>query len=143
MKAHLYLRKRVWVGLLADPETRHVGASPYPPNSPAGQALSTLGVVARHSLFRLHGAVVYLGEITPQLLALANAPPESEWVAYSRGSQNFGAWWEFISKVFAGRALSVLTELRAPWPFPPRKDGTVGATSPPPGENLNDIDAMT
>lgn len=147
MKAHLFVRKRAWDGLLANPETA-AAPSLFEPQSPAGHALLTLGRMARYSPFTVaDGRLSYRGEISERLLAMADTPPEFTdndparpiWQTYLVGSPNFAAWRGFINEVFAGRALPRLSEVYAPWPWPPRKDGSV-STGPPPDTLCTDQD---
>jgi hypothetical protein len=133
MKAHLFIRKRGWIGIAAPSETAATSGL-YEPKSTAGQAVLILGRMAHSSPATIgDGRLIYRGEITPRLLAMAASPSEDAWGRYERGTANFAAWRDFISEVFAGRALPVLTEVHAPWPWPPRKDGSTGeSTGPPP-----------
>lgn len=132
MKAHLFVRKRAWIGLLGTVDPKATGPTEWPPSSPAARALVTLGRVARYRPFRLSsGNISFNGEVTPRLLAMANAPPESEWGIHQRGSKHFAAWRDLINTVFAGCALPALTQIEAPWPWPPRKDGEITSTDPP------------
>jgi hypothetical protein len=78
------------------------------------------------------GAIRYRREITPQLLALAGAPSRTDWAQLTHQQ----AWaWNGLLESFV--ALDVWTKLQegslAPWPWPPRKDGTL-CTGPPSNE---------
>jgi hypothetical protein len=142
LKAHLFIRKRAWEGLLAS-ATRQQGITEHPPHSPAGRALLTLGRIARYQPLRLSsGNISFMGDITPALLALADTPDERDWGRYDRGTANYAAWRDLIFAVFAGRALPALTAIEAPWPWPPRKDGSI-TTGPPEGLTQDDADALT
>ncbi len=144
--AHLYLRKKVWSGLAA---MASVDGAPrvtsHSPHSEAGKALITLSVIAGHSLFRLpNGNISYVNQVTPQLLALADVPPESEWIECELGDQHFAAWRGLIYRIFAGRTLRASTKYRVPWRWPPTIEGKTYAGSDPPGELSNeDVEALT
>ena len=88
-------------------------------------------LVGRTSAFfqifrRSDGSVTYTKEMTPQLLALAQAPQDQEsWPVLNR--QHAGAWEELLRKVFdQGLVRTYLTEgSRAPWPWPPSIEGKI------------------
>lgn len=147
-KAHLFIRERAWVGLLAS--SASVDGAPcvtsHSPHSEAGKGLITLSVIAGHSLFRLPGGnISYVQPVTPQLLALANPPPGEDWIECELGGQDFAAWRGLIYRIFAGRTLRSLTKYRVPWRWPPTVDGkTYAGTDPPPGELSDaDVEALT
>lgn len=141
MKAHIFIRKRCWEGLLAS-ETKADAPTQHSPNSPEGRALLMLGRIMRYRPFQLvNGNIVFTGKITAQLLALANAPPESEWRPHKLGSGNFASWRNLGLSTFVGCALPALTEISAPWSWPPRKDGSIITTSTGPPGTLSDEDA--
>jgi hypothetical protein len=72
--------------------------------------------------------VYYPHEITPQLIALAEAPARREWVVLT--GQQLPAWFGFAKKSLPNLRIKLDHGARAPWPWPPRKDGTIG-TGPP------------
>lgn len=135
MKAHLYVRKRVWEGLSAKQAARDARGL-YDRNSREAKAITVLHRIAGAPRpleigDRLSSSV----RITPKVLALADAPPEREWKAYPLGTAGSGSWRDLIEEALPpaiGRPR--LTEIRAPWPFPPSVDGkiyTVESTGPP------------
>lgn len=140
MKAHLFVRKRAWEGLLAAPATEARGGGPYDPASEAGRALIALSRAARTTLPRLgDGRLIYVRPITPQLLALAAAPATG--AAYQKGTPNFFAWRDFLRAHLTN--LPRLDEIEAPWPWPPRKDGAISSVQDSPKlaseEELNEF----
>jgi hypothetical protein len=77
-----------------------------------------------------NNAVNYPLPITPRLIALADAPPRSQWVTLGR--QQAGAWDSLLSEAVHVQVRNHLREgACAPWPWPPRKDGTLSPTGPP------------
>jgi hypothetical protein len=116
------------------------GAAPSDPNtgwydrtSREARAVRTLcQIVGREDHFDnvMSGArtVCYPHEITPQLLAMAEAPPRREWVVLT--GQQLPAWFGFAKKSLPNLRIKLDSGARAPWSWPPRKDGTIG-TGPP------------
>lgn len=118
----------------------------YPLASAEGKAIAAAYQIAgkgdylRSTMVR-NGSVNYFLPVTPRLLALSNAPPPAEWVVLDRNQA--GAWEGLISDAVAVQVRSRMREgARAPWPWPPRKDGTLSA-GPPAGAIIDDdIDAL-
>lgn len=138
MKAHIFIRKRCWVGLLAS--AKATAPSSHPVNSEEGRALMTLARIMRHTPLILNGNVIYAGEITPRIRALANAPPHREWIYGVRGKGNYAAWRDLAWSVWPGKGFT-LDSIDIPWDWPPRKDGSIITSgTAPPGE-LSDADA--
>lgn len=132
LKAHLFVRKRSWEGLLASP-TDAAAPQLYEPKSPAAKALRTLGAMARYTpLTMADGRLSHRGEITPRLLAMAEIDAETKFAIYKMGSPNFRAWRNFIIEVFKGCNLPDRMELSVPWPWPPKADGSIYSGSDPP-----------
>lgn len=132
LKAHLFVRKRSWDGLLAT-STDVAAPQLYEPKSPAAKALRTLGAMARYTpLTMADGRLSHRGEITPRLLAMAEIDAETKFAIYKMGSPNFRAWWTFIREVFEGCNLPARMELSTPWPWPPKADGSIYSGSDPP-----------
>lgn len=134
MKAHLFIRKRAWDGLLATPETA-AAPSLHEPGGTVGRALLTLAQIANSTpFFRVgDGRISYRGEITPRLVAMAKTPPDQSWPTYQSGSPNYAAWRDFFAEVFPGKSMPRLREICVPWPWPPKADGTTySLDSPPP-----------
>lgn len=135
MKAHLFVRKRCWDGLLADPKV--ASPSSHPVNSDAGRALMALGRVMNYSPLVLTGNVI--GDVTPRVRALATAPPIEQWKRASKGSGNYAAWRELAWSVWPGKGFA-FDSIDIPWDWPPRKDGSIITSgTAPPGE-LSDED---
>lgn len=85
------------------------------------------------------GGLWYRGEITPQLLALAKAPPEAEFVPLDY--RQAGAWNGLIDAHVLIDARRHLREGdRAPWPWPPGNDGRIYPGTGPPGGLLSEAD---
>lgn len=125
-----YLEQKRWslIEQAAATVARHGG--PYVPTSETGKALRMLARIAHTSLPQLgDGRLIYIRPITPQLLALASCDPDSGEV-YKIGSKNFGAWREFLREHVTN--LCRLEEIQAPWPWPPKADGSIYSGSDPP-----------
>jgi hypothetical protein len=76
------------------------------------------------------GIVNYLRPVTPQLLALAQSGPKDDWPALTR--QQAAAWEGFLRETVTVQVRNRLKEgSHAPWPWPPRKDGSLSSTGPP------------
>lgn len=136
-KAHLFIRERAWIGLLAATDPKSATPTQHPPTSPAGRALLTLARIARYTPLMLNGNVVFTGEVPTQILALANAPPEDQWIRDARGSRNFAAWRDLGNSIWPGRGFQY-DWIDAPWPWPPRKDGSIIPTGTGPPGTLSD-----
>ncbi len=75
------------------------------------------------------GSVIYTKPMTPQLLALAKAKANAEWVTLTREQ---AASWEEMLRTFFERAMvrKALQEgSRAPWHWPPGADGRIYPTA--------------
>lgn len=132
MKGHLFVRKRAWDGLLAAAE--HATAGPYDRHSEVGRALVALMRIGRWRLAESNGGqLIYPRPITAQLLALAQAPDGGE--VYPIGSKSFGAWRRLIDECLPNHGR--LSEITAPWPYPPSATGKVySAGSDPPDDRV-------
>jgi hypothetical protein len=132
--AHLWLRKRMFGNFPRDATAAKASTSAYvriDPSSVEGRAVIAVCTLARASrpFSSGDGKMNYRGEITPQLLALADAPPRDDWLKIS-DRQQLGAWGGFISKYVTTSRAPMETDddgpfLRAPWSWPPRVDGTL------------------
>ena len=132
LKAHLFVRKRSWEGLLATP-TDVAAPQLYEAGSPAAKALRALAGLARYTpLTMADGRVSHRGQITPRLLAMAADEARDVHGTYKLGEPNFRAWWDFIRETFEGCNLPARMELSAPWPWPPKADGSVYSGADPP-----------
>lgn len=141
--AHIYWRHGVWEGLSAISSVDGaMRVTSHSPQSEAGKALCVLAAIAGHSLFRLpNGNISYVNPVTAQLLALAETPPESDWIECALGDQSFAAWRGLIYRIFAGRTLRASVKYRVPWRWPPATDGKIYTGIGPPDE-LSDADAQ-
>jgi helix-turn-helix protein len=149
MKPHLFVKKRSWEGLghkaSSDPDiTGFVRAS-----SAEGAAVRVIWGLAGMSPREIEHA----GErgywcgfrMTDQLRALALAPfprgiaaPPTTWPEFDEGSANHLRWREITKATIQRSVLVMRHKIRAPWPWPPRVDGTLSSapepssTGPPP-----------
>ena len=114
--------------------------------SPEAKAISALYEIAgcsgflRSVLIR-NGAVSFSKPMTQRLLALSASGPKDGWVVLTH--QQAGAWEEFLRELVTVATRRPLREdARAPWPWPPRKDGTLSETGPPtvPGTMMTEQD---
>ena len=131
-----YLEEKRWTLL----DTPQKSATPivqkFAAGSPEAAAISTLYIIAgKQSVLAANwmrasdGALYYRRTVTPQLLTLSSAPPRSEWPALDRRQ---AASWNDLLATFVTVVWSRLTEgARAPWPWPPSKDGKIYSTGPP------------
>jgi hypothetical protein len=118
-----------------DPEAP--GAPPISTDSEASKAIFALYAVNRMRPLVSNGRVIYPREITGQLLGFAKAPPPAEWL-WIDDRQQIAAWSSFLAThITGGRPQLVTTRglgadahsgFLAPWPWPPRKDGTISST---------------
>lgn len=118
--------------------TIEAGMAPAPTsveaNSREGRAIKALYAFARTSLFENRGRVIYPLPITAQVLAFADAPDRSSWHWLEDRAQ-IAAWSTFLSVhihrahpdllTTRGAGFEARRGLYAPWPWPPRKDGTI------------------
>jgi hypothetical protein len=140
-----YLEQRRWKLLaqarsVASPET---SARCVEETSAEGRAWVSICRVGRALPFISSGKLL-VPEMTPQLMAFADLPPETQWpfIDVVEHRHQAGAWVEFLSGVLRGRARGQLVQdaggkrgFHAPWPWPPRKDGSL-CTGPPPSDSL-------
>lgn len=108
--------------------------SGYPVTSTEAKALAVVYAIAGksdffHSVKSRGGQVYHVNPITPRLLALAGAPPRSEWVMLDH--QQAAAWDGLISENLQIVRTRLDHRSSAPWPWPPRKDGTLSQAGPP------------
>lgn len=100
-------------------------------NSREGRAIAVLYEIAgKGDFFRQvkcrGGKVYFANPITPQLLALADAPPRTEWVRLERIEQAM-RWETLIGESLAMARQRLSVGAAAPWPWPPRRDGSLSA----------------
>lgn len=127
-----YLEEKRWTMLDQQPEPFQSQFVAVDPRSDQGRAVTTLCDIARATLpFRgREGHFNYRGEITPQLQALADAPPKNQWVRIT-DRQQLGAWGKFVERYVTTARPPLLQPgeggpwLLVPWRWPPRVDGTL------------------
>ncbi|WP_354132781.1 hypothetical protein [Bradyrhizobium sp. RT9a] len=135
--AHTWLRKAMFKNF---PRGGPPPARPdsFAADSPEGRALAALHQVARKTIPTINGRVTYRGEVTPQLLAFAQAGERSAWpwIESSDATRDqIAAWARFIEAHVPGprgplietRGLGANQRagIHAPWPWPPKKDGSI------------------
>ena len=148
--AHRWVAAGMWQGYVSSGERAEAVAQQQriEPESPAGKAWGNLHKIAHLSLLETGGKYLLPRQLSPQAMALANAPPEDDWIFIEPSQANqCGAWNELLNEALAGKNRPPLVWTRnrggvagffAPWPWPPRKDGTVNTG--PPVERLSDED---
>lgn len=134
---HLWIRHR---GFQQFPQALDGGAAgamvPIEEHSESGRALIVLYAVARTRPFVNGGRVVYPMPVTPQLKAFAQAPPQADWL-WIDDRQQIARWQAFLAAHVRGARPPLITErdgrqgFAAPWPWPPRKAGTISHEASP------------
>jgi hypothetical protein len=144
-----YLDQKRWTLLETD---KTVGAKPvvsiFAADTDEARAITAIHAVARVTPFRLQtGEISYLREVTEQLKAMAKAPPRSAW-PFIEDRNQIGAWRAFVSECVK-RSIPTFVEERngshgifAPWPWPPRKDGTLSVIAPDLGCSEDDLQEL-
>jgi hypothetical protein len=141
-----YLGEKRWT-LLEQDGTAPRNPTSHPRTSVEARALGTLYKIAGASAFFYSvlargDSVSYAKAITPKLLGLAKARPESEWVQLTH--RQAGAWEallrEYVFPPIATRKRLVAGD-RAPWEFPPLVNGEPSSATGPPEAELSDQDA--
>lgn len=129
-----YLGQKRWTLLDQAPSASAVMPS-YPRDSAEAKAVRAAyeiaGTLDAFHKFMLRGdSLYYRGDITPKLLKLAETPQRQDWVSLDR--QQAAAWDALLAEVVKVSVRHRLREgSRAPWPWPPRKDGTLSPEAPP------------
>jgi hypothetical protein len=150
--AHLFLRERAAWPKFAEiaPDAAKPSATSFPSDSPEAAAIRALYAVAHCTPFEHKNRLIYAAEITPQLMAFAKADSRSEW-PWFEASKHIAAWSDFLAKHVLRDARPPLVVTRgigdnqrrginAPWPYPPRMDGTVHSTGPPETDLMDEDD---
>ena len=123
-----YLEESRWTLLASDKSSDAAALTHLAPGSDGAKAVMVLYALIGKSplpyfMRTTDGGVSYLREMTPQLMALCEAPPRDQWAMVDR--QQAGAWNGLLEKFVTIRIWNRLTPgAYAPWPWPPRKDGT-------------------
>jgi hypothetical protein len=110
-------------------------AGPVELGTDAAKAVQAFYAVGRARPFVSGNRVIYPRSLTPQLLAFARSPEQAQWI-WIEDRQQVAAWANFLGEhVLGGRPPLVSDRLVdgetrkgffAPWPWPPRKDGSIG-----------------
>lgn len=146
--AHLFLKERdAWEGFAKLAPDVAAAALPagYDPASREGRAITALFAVARTRPAESRGRIVYPREVTPQLLAFADAD-KSPRLCWIEDHQQIAAWSAFIGRHVPGNRTSLFdtkgigAEARrgiyAPHAWPPNSKGEW----PPAGQLMTDDD---
>jgi hypothetical protein len=140
--AHLFLKERdAWARFAAyAPDVRSASGGGFDSDSVEGRAILAIYAVAKTRPFESRNRLIHAGEITPQVLAFANAGSPSSWPLIE-DRQQIAAWSNFLSDHVRGnRPQFVVTRgigeaqrrgIEAPWPWPPSAEGKIYATGPP------------
>jgi hypothetical protein len=139
-----YLEERRWT-LLNHPERR---GGYHDHTSEAAQAIGVLYAVAgkadyfRNVVKRPGAQQLYFARpVGPRLAALARAPGQDLWVSLNR--QQAAAWEELLRGHLTVTRHRLVEGSRAPWPWPPSKDGKAYDSAAPPSlPSLSDEDAQ-
>ena len=103
--------------------------------------IAGIGEAFRKIYRRSDGTVSYRLPITPRIAALAASPAISDWPALTH---NQAAAWEGVLREAV--TIQVRKHLKdgdhAPWPWPPRKDGTLSPDTPSPTMTPDDVEAF-
>lgn len=139
-----YLEEKRWQLLEAQKAAGAPASATFARDTAEARALIALheiaGVAAgfRQIYVRADG-VTCRTPMTPQLAALAQVPPQAEWVELTR--QQAGAWESLLRDTVTIQTRRHLREgSSAPWAWPPRKDGTLSPITGPPEGQLTDED---
>ncbi len=143
LSAHLFLRERAAWAQFATyaPDARSaIGAGGYEPDSVEGKAITALYAVARIRPAESNNRLRYTGEITPQMLAFAQAADRASW-PWIEDRQQVAAWSNFVGAhvrsarppliVTRGLGEAMRSGIYAPWLWPPRVDGSLTEARPP------------
>lgn len=134
-----YLEQKRWT-LLEQKVDNAAVAVTHPLASREAKAIIALYEVAHCTGFLRgvmirNGAVNYSKPISEKLGKMADAGSKDDWVTLSR--QQAGAWDSFVREIINLPNRRTLREGdRAPWAWPPRKDGTLSETGPPGTDTL-------
>jgi hypothetical protein len=128
-----YLKEKRWT--LLEHVSVEAKVAGYPCASVEGRAVAVLyDIVGAGDFFRTAvrkaDRVYYRLPVTPRLAALAQAPSAADWATLARNQA--AAWESFVAEHLTLQVRQRVREgSRAPWPWPPRKDGALTATGPP------------
>lgn len=152
LAAHRFLKERdAWARFAAiAPDVHGPTTGSYDPDSREGRAIVAMHAVAKVRPREARGMIVYRGEITPQILAFADAPDvRTCWIEQGR---QIAAWSNFLKdhiKIPRPTLVGVRedhyadrTGIYAPWPWPPSVEGKIYAESTGPPETLASEDDL-
>ena len=137
--AHRFLRDRLFAEFA---DRANEASAILAADSPEAIAVKAIYTVAGKGFFvdsvmrSSSGGTRYPKAIPPQLLALANAPPERQWAALDHRQAT--AWQALIDAFVTVKSNRLVQGSRAPWPWPPRKDGSLSTAPPPDDDPLAD-----
>lgn len=126
-----YLEQRKWALLKRDdPQSAKPQLLVIDVESPEGRAWAAIHRVGRAPEPLQRSAKFWLSRpLTPAEMAFADLPPIDEWQVIDMvdDRNRAGAWNSFFATALAGRVRRPLfdVEFRAPWPWPPKKDGSL------------------
>lgn len=128
-----YLKEKRWT-LLDSAAAAGASFGAHAPGSPEAKALAVLFEIAGkgaffHTVMKRPTGVFYTKPITPQLAALAQAMPKADWIELDK--RQAGAWEDLLREFVTVHRSHLQQGARAPWAWPPRKDGTFSPTGPP------------
>ena len=142
MNFHLWIRSRGFEEFpgakLASAPAATVGGL-IEVESDTGRAVLAMYAIAKVRPFESRGRIVYAAEVTPRILALAGAGDRDAW-PWIEDKPQIAAWAAFLDQHVKtarpallskrGTGEDVRTGIYAPWPWPPRKDGTLSPDIP-------------
>lgn len=130
-----------WLRYTPSGDTPAAAVGGYALATPEGKAICRLHEIADLAQFLKdvkirNGSVYFSNPVTKRLLALADAPTDRDaWVVLTH--QQAMAWEGLLRESISVATRTRLREgSRAPWPWPPSKDGTVYTTTGPPPDAL-------
>jgi hypothetical protein len=110
-----------------EPKIQPIGGGWYDRQSREARSLGTLcHILDRdhyfHDVMGGRESIRYPHEITPQLLALADAPPRSQWIIISDQRQ-VAAWFNFAIEHLPDVRIKLRGPCKVPWAWPPKRSG--------------------
>lgn len=127
---YTYLEEKRWTLLKTQAAAAPAKLISYSADSAEAKAIVAIHDLAGSLEFvriamrsKLDGSISYRVPITPRLLAFAEVPARDQWVELSQ--QQAAAWDRMLDDFVTVAVRKHLREgARAPWPWPPKKDGT-------------------
>jgi hypothetical protein len=152
--ADRWISNGMWQGYVVAGEKSEIAAmaTDVALDSASGKAWRVVHRIAHLSEPFERGSYRLSRPMTEQELALAQAPPFEEWIFIAADKPNqVAAWDELVRGALCGRARPPIVNDRnrnrelgfmAPWPWPPRKDGSICTGPPEPGVSSDDQSFM-